>query len=91
MTRKRQGGGEEQPGTAPQRGVANPGKPMRPKAAPKERDGQPPARRRPRAAPAPGVPVTDEEYDRLKREAETAPAPGQAPEQEDRPATEGAE
>ena len=91
MKRKRQGGAEEQPETAPQPGVADPGKPMRPKTAPKERDGRPPARRRPRAAPAPGVPVTAEEYERLKREAETAPAPDQAPAQEDRPSAEGEE
>ncbi len=40
-----------------------------------------------RAAPAPRVPLIAEEYERLKREEESGPAPDQTPAQEDRPAT----
>ena len=40
---------------------------------------------KPRAAPAPGVPVSDEEYKRMKEAAETAPTKDVKNAQEDRP------
>lgn len=39
----------------------------------------------PRAAPAPGLPVSDEEYERMKEAAKHAPAPRVKNAQEDRP------
>lgn len=40
---------------------------------------------KPRAAPAPGVPVSNEEYKRMKEAAETAPTKDVENAQEDRP------
>jgi hypothetical protein len=40
---------------------------------------------RPKAAPAPGVPMSIEEYERLKAKAKRSPARGDAPAQEDSP------
>jgi hypothetical protein len=71
------------PDAGPQRGAAEPGVPVRPTDLPEENSEQA-TPDRPRAAPPPGVPMTIEEYERLKREAETAPPADEAPAQEDR-------
>jgi hypothetical protein len=52
----------------PSSGAASPGEAFDPKAIPQERET---FRGPPRAAPAPGVPVTHEEYERLKQRAKT--------------------
>ena len=72
----------------PRTGVAGCGSPVDPMALPEEADESPSSRER-RAAPAPGVPVSDREYERLKKEADSGPAPDQAPAQEDRPTAPG--
>lgn len=56
----------------PKRGDAPKGKPIHPESLPEEQE-HPESERGP--APAPGVPVSDEEYRRLKEEAEHGPAP----------------
>ena len=43
----------------------------------------------PRPAPAPGVPISDEEYERMKEAARRAPGAGAGHAQEDRPSSEG--
>ena len=83
MARKRRDDPERQPEEGPQRGVAGPGKAMHPTSVPE--DGHEPDPGKPRPAPAPGVPLTAEEYERLKKEAESGPAPDRAPAQEDGP------
>jgi hypothetical protein len=84
MTRKRRAKRKRRETTAPRRGAAEAGVPVRPTDLPEEESAKP-ARDRPRAAPPPGVPMSTEEYERLKREARTAPMPDEAPAQEDRP------
>ena len=44
-----------------------------------------PARSKPRPAPAPGVPMSAEEYERLKQRAKHGPAPRAEHAQEDKP------
>ena len=54
-----------------QRGVAFGGKDFDPSELPKEDDEAP---TQGKAAPAPGLPISDEEYNRLKEEAKHPPA-----------------
>jgi hypothetical protein len=67
----------------PQQGVAPTGRSMSPRGLPGGSRDLAAKKRKTKAAPAPGVPISADEYERLKREAEQAPAPDQAPSQED--------
>ena len=64
------------------RGVAPGGKSFDPGELPEEPVD---TNAEPRAAPAPGLPVSDEEYKRMKEAAKHAPAPRVKIAQEDRP------
>lgn len=66
----------------PERGDGEIGSEMNPKDL-EDNDGSSPDTVR--SAPAPGVPVSDEEYRRLKKEAEKAPASGEKKGKEVRP------
>jgi hypothetical protein len=57
--------GEDQPKT----GTAGPGETFDPKAVPEDRESDEASRGKPRPAPPPGVPVSQEEYERLKERA----------------------
>ena len=76
---KRTGG----PPPRPKAGVASPGRTIDPRqeaeGAVAESDSHVP----PQAAPAPGVPVSNEQYEELKRKAKTAPVPRSKHSQED--------
>ena len=78
MTSKRSKDGTERPRskTKPMAGVARQGETVEPTAVPKSDE-------KPRAAPAPGLPISQDEYERLKREAQTAPVPRSKDAQED--------
>ena len=65
-----------------QRGVAPGGQSMDPQELPEESQD---SEADPRAAPAPGVPISDEEYKRLKEVAKRPPGPRVKNAQEDRP------
>jgi hypothetical protein len=56
----------------------------RPSETPPEPSGENADPKRPRSAPAPGLPMSAREYDRLKEQARSGPAPSGAPAQEDR-------
>jgi hypothetical protein len=64
------------------RGAAPSGEPIDPETLPDEPED---SESEPRFAPAPGVPVSDDEYKRMKEEAEHGPAPEVDNAQEDRP------
>jgi len=67
------------PEAPPHSGAAAPGKPFDPAAAASDRESRERSGRPPRPAPAPGVPVSHEEYERLKQKAKfrrTPPAEG---------------
>jgi hypothetical protein len=66
----------------PLSGDASDGEIFNPKESSEEAED---ARGEPKAAPAPGLPVSDEEYERLKEAAKHAPAPRVKEAQEDRP------
>jgi hypothetical protein len=68
-----------------QRGVAPGGECIDPGELPEESDE---AATEPKAAPAPGLPISEEEYKRLKEAAKHAPAPRVREAQEDRPEKE---
>ena len=78
MTSKRSKGGTERPRskTKPMAGFAGQGETVDPTAVGKGDD-------KPRAAPAPGLPMSQEAYERLKREAQTRPVPRSKNAQED--------
>jgi hypothetical protein len=65
-----------------QRGCAPEGQSIEPEELPEEPVD---TGAQPRAAPAPGVPVSDEEYERMKEAALHAPTPRVENAQEDRP------
>jgi hypothetical protein len=68
---KRKSGSKRGPGGLehqPQPGVAGPGEPFEPTTLPEERESED-SRRAPRPAPAPGVPVSAERYEWLKKKA----------------------
>jgi hypothetical protein len=67
------------------RGVTRPGAVTRPSEMLPELSSECAESERLRAAPAPGVPMSAREYDRLKEQARTRPAPKGAPSEEDRP------
>jgi hypothetical protein len=58
-------------GDQPKTGAAGPGEAFEPTAIPEEREPDEAERGKPRPAPAPGVPVSREEYERLKERART--------------------
>jgi hypothetical protein len=58
-------------GDQPKTGAAGPGETFEPTAIPKERESDDAERGKPRPAPAPGVPLSREEYERLKERART--------------------
>ena len=66
-------------------GVAAGGKSFEPRELPAETADD---TDKPRPAPAPGLPVSEEEYKRMKEAAKHAPAPRDEHAQEDRPAEE---
>ncbi|HYJ88062.1 MAG TPA: hypothetical protein VEW46_18490 [Pyrinomonadaceae bacterium] len=70
----------------PLHGEACSGKGFDPEASSEEPANQ---TSKPRAAPAPGVPVSNEELKRLKREAEHKPAARGEESQKDRPKEKG--
>jgi hypothetical protein len=80
MARKKRAGAK----TRAKRGIAAAGTPMRPTALPPD-STRVEAEHGTRSAPAPGVPMSHQEYERLKKQAETAPAPDAASAQEDLP------
>ena len=59
---------EEQPET----GLAGPGEAIDPMAVPENCEANEANRRQPRSVPAPGVPVSDQEYEHLKEKARVA-------------------
>jgi hypothetical protein len=67
----------------PQKGAAQGGESINPAALPEESDQENQEKRR--VAPAPGVPISQEEYERLKEAAKTATTPPLENAQEDRP------
>ena len=67
------------------RGGGGAGVPMTPSNLPEDVCSASPGTGRLKAAPAPGVPMSIQEYERLKEQARTGPAPEEAPAQEDRP------
>src|SRR5215471_1029534 len=71
--------------TRPRRGVAGPGTMMNPCEMSREPSDDAADPEQPKAAPAPGLPVSLQEYERLKRAAESGSAPEGVPAQEDRP------
>ena len=78
MTSKRSKGGTEPPRsrTKPKAGFAGPGETVVPTEVEKTDE-------KARAAPAPGLPMSQEAYERLKREAQTGPVPRSKDAQED--------
>jgi hypothetical protein len=78
MTSKRSKGGTERPPsrTKPKAGFAGQGETVDPTTVGKDDD-------KPRAAPAPGLPMSQDAYERLKREAQTRPVPRSKDAQED--------
>ena len=64
------------------RGVAQRGESINPKELPEEPVNP---KAKPKAAPAPGLPVSEKEYRRMKEAAKHAPAPRVKGAQEDRP------
>jgi len=56
----------------PKHGAGPTGEPFDPESLPEE---PPDPESQPRPAPAPGVPMSDEEFERLKREAERGTVP----------------
>ena len=75
MTSKRSKDGAEHR-AKPKAGFAPAGETIDPTAVGKRDDN-------PRAAPAPGLPMSQDDYDRLKREAQTKPVPRSKDAQED--------
>jgi hypothetical protein len=63
------------PVSTPQLGVADRGKLIEPAVLPDPFDSTAPSPDQPRPMPAPGTPLSDEEYDRLKKKAATKPNP----------------
>jgi hypothetical protein len=73
-----------EPAAKPQPGAAPGGKSINPMGLPEEPDAA--AREGgPKPAPGPGLPISDEEYDRLKEAAKHSSAPPVENAQEDRP------
>jgi hypothetical protein len=66
-TKRRRSSSEDRAKT----GTAGPGEALDPMAVPKDRGSDEASSGKPRPAPAPGVPVSDEEYERLKERAKT--------------------
>lgn len=58
-------------GDQPKTGAAGPGEAFEPTSIPDERESDKAERGKPCPAPAPGVPVSREEYERLKERART--------------------
>jgi hypothetical protein len=73
-----------EPVAEPQPGVAAGGESINPSGLPETPESAA-AGEQPRAAPAPGIPISKEEYERLKEAARTAPTPAVNNAQEDRP------
>lgn len=61
-------------GNQPEAGLAGPGKMVTPTQVPEDKSDEA-KRREPRSVPAPGVPVTNEQYERLKEQARTVRMP----------------
>ena len=68
-----------------QPGTAGPCESIDPMNLPEEPKSAKPARGKTRSAPAPGVPMSAEDYERLKEEAKHGPAPRSEHAQEDKP------
>jgi hypothetical protein len=66
-----------------QKGVAQGGESINPAALPEEADLG--TQEKCRVAPGPGVPISDQEYERLKKAAQTSTTPPIENAQEDRP------
>jgi hypothetical protein len=73
----------DRPHARPKAGVAGPGKTVDPTRAAEERGSEMEAPDQPRGTPAPGVPVSNERYEWLKRKAKTVRTPRSAHSQED--------
>jgi hypothetical protein len=69
----------------PLHGDATGGESFDPQDLPEEASDQ---SEKPREAPAPGVPISDEEFERMKEAAKHAPAPRDKHAQDDRPQKE---
>jgi hypothetical protein len=79
MTKRSKGDSQRQHsgrGMRPKAGVADSGRTVDPKSVSDDREAG-------RAARAPGLPMSQQEYERLKREAETVPIPRSKHRQED--------
>lgn len=68
-------------GGKPKAGVAEPGAPMKPAYVPDESDEA--QMDKPRSAPAPGVPMSEQQYERLKERARVSRTPPSKHRQED--------
>lgn len=69
-----------EPAPAPQEGVGTGGESINPSALPEQPE---PEEKEPRAAPGPALPISIEEYNRLKEKAKTSPTPPVSNAQED--------
>lgn len=69
-----------EPAIEPQEGVGTGGESINPSGLPQHSE---PEENKPRAAPGPGLPISIEEYNRLKEAAKTAPTPAVSNAQED--------
>jgi hypothetical protein len=67
----------------PRKGIAGPGETFDPMRSADDRKSEEPSPGEPRSAPAPGVPVSSEHYDWLKRKAKTVRPPSSKHGQED--------
>lgn len=67
----------------PKRGIASSGESIDPMLIPDERESDEASRSEPRPAPAPGVPVSNEQYEWLKRKAKVVRKPPSKHRQED--------
>ena len=76
---KRRGKSEDQPAT----GAVGPGETFDPMARPEEHDSDETARHVTHPAPAPGVPISSEEYEWLKKKAKIVRKPPSKHRQED--------
>ena len=70
-----------EPAIEPQEGVGTGGESINPSGLPEHSE---PEEKEPRAAPGPGVPISIEEYNRLKEAAKRAPAAPVSNAQEDK-------
>jgi len=83
MARKPSGSDPGRTEDQPKPGSASPGEAFDPTQPPQEPSSGDAQRNEPRPAPAPGIPISNEQYEWLKRKAKTIPRPQSDHAQED--------